>query len=310
MRAALLVVLALAGAASASEEVAIALRTQASVASARATVADLADIAADAATVARLAPIVVQELPDLGRRTVDARQVRAAVARLVAGRPLSVVGTCAVERAALTVTADRFAAAAEAAIRAKAGPEARIAIVRDAAPIVVPEDADAPLELVADALVDDPVGEVPVRLRALRAGRELGRGLVVLQVRVLREQVVAARAIPRGATIHLEDLRVEAREARAGDAANPAAEAMVGWQARVEIAPGAVITRRLAQPQPAVRGGRAVELVFLQDQLALAAPGIALGDGAVGDVIQVRRLSDNRAVAAKVIADGRAQVNF
>lgn len=309
MRRALLLAL-LVGSLAASDAVAITLRPSACVAAAQATLADVAEIEADAATIALLAPIAVQGLPDLGRRSVDAGQVRAAIARLVAGRPLTVSGACALDRAALTITPERFASAAEAAIRAKVGPDAGIAVARAATALVVADDAAAAVELVADALVDDPIGEVPVRLRALRAGRELGRGLVVLQVRILREQVVAARAIPRGASIGLEDLRVEAREARAGDADNPSADLLVGWRARADLAPGTVITRRLAAPVPAVRGGRAVELVFIRDQLALAAPGVALGDGAIGEVIQVRRLSDSRAVAAKVIADGRAQINF
>ena len=311
MRWVLLVALAAFLAAPAAEGVVIVLRPAASVAAQHATLGDVADITADAATVARLAAVTVQELPDLGQRSLDAADVRAVVARLVAGRHLSITGTCVVERAALTIAPQRFADAAEAAIRAKVGVEAQIVIARAAAAIVVSDDAAVPCIIVADALVDDPIGEVPVRLRVLRAGRELGRGLVVLQVRVLRDQVVAARGIARGATIGLDDLRVDAREARPGEVANPSsADVVLGWQTKVEITPGMVITRRLAQPQPAVRGGRGVELVFIRDQLALAAPGVALGDGAIGDIIQVRRTSDNRAIAAKVIAEGRAQVNF
>jgi len=302
---------ALAGAAAAGEGVVITLRATASVAAGHATLADIADVAADPATIARLAPVAVQELPDLGRRTIDAAQVRAAVARLVVGRPLTITGSCEVERASLTISSERFSAAAEEVIRAKVGADTQIAIARPATTLVVAEDAATPVSIVADALVDDPIGEVPVRLRVLRAGRELGRGLVVLHVRALRDQLVAARPIQRGAIIGLGDLRVEAREARPGEADHPASiDAVIGWQTKVEITPGMVITRRLAQPVPAVRGGRGVELVFIQDQLALAAPGIALGDGAIGDVIQVRRTSDNRAIAAKVIAEGRAQVNF
>lgn len=307
---------ALAGGASGAEAmpddgIVITLRPTVSVAAGQATLGDIAEIVADPQTVARLASVAVQELPDLGRHRVDAARARALVARLVAGRPLAVSGTCAVERAALTIAPERFAAAAEAAIRAKVGDDAQIAIARAATAVVICDDAATPWTMEADALVADPIGEVPVRLRVLRAGRELGRGLVVLNVRVLRDQVVAARPIARGATLGLEDLRVEAREARPGDAANALnAETLLGWQTRVDITPGMVITRRLAQPVPAVRGGRGVELVFVQDQFDLVAPGMALGDGAIGDVIQVRRLSDNRAVAAKVIADGKAQINF
>ena len=289
----------------------ITLRPAVTIAAGQATLGDIAEIVADEATSARLAAVTVQELPDLGRHVIAATQARALVARLVAGRSLSVSGSCALERAALTISPERFASAAEAAIRAKVGAAAQIAIARAAAAVIVPDDTTAPCSIEADPLVADPLGEVPVRLRVLRAGRELGRGMVVLNVRVLRDQVVAARPIARGATIGLDDLRLEAREARPADAGNPtSAETILGWQARVDITPGMAITRRLAQPVPAVRGGRAVELLFLQDQFALVAPGMALGDGAIGEIIQVRRLSDNRAVAAKVIADGKAQINF
>jgi flagella basal body P-ring formation protein FlgA len=311
MRLALVVLAALLGAAAASEGVVVTLRPTARVAAERALLADVATIVADQPTVELLGGVTVQELPDLGERTIDAAQVRSLIARLVPGRPLAVSGACALNRAALVVTPERFAVVAEAAVRAKAGSEARVVVARRAAEVVVPDDAASPIEIVADPLIDDPLGEVPVRLRVLRAGREIGRGLAVLHVAVLRDQVVAARALRAGTVVGLDDLRVEAREARPGDAANPATvEAVLGWVVRADVSPGTPLTRRVAMPQPAVRGGRAVELLYLQGQLAIAAPGIALGDGAIGDLIQVRRASDNRAVAAKVVADGRAQVNF
>ncbi len=63
-------------------------------------------------------------------------------------------------------------------------------------------------------------------------------------------------------------------------------------------------------PQPAVRGGKPVELVFVTGDLALVGSGIALADGAIGDVIQIRRTNDGRTIQAKIVADGRAQANF
>jgi len=306
---ALAVIMAFAWGAAASEGITITLRENATVPAAHATLADIATIAADEATVARLGVVAVQELPDLGTHTVTPAQVRSTVGRLVAGRPLAITGSCLLVRASATILPEAFAAAAERAVRVKVGTEARIVVARPAIAVLVPDDAAIPYELVADTLVDDPLGEVPVRLRVLRAGRELGRGLVVLQVRVLRDQVVVARALTHGAILGLDDLSVESREARPGDGENPTnIAAVLGWQTRASIVPGTVLTRRLAQPLPAVRGGRAVELVIETGTLALTAPGVALSDGAIGDVIQVRRTTDNRTVSGAVVAEGRVRL--
>lgn len=310
MRAALALLLAAwaAFADAAAEDIVIRLHAEASVAAEHALLGDVAVVEGEAATAATLRAVAVQTLPDLGARTVGEREVRSAIGRLAAGRSVRIEGGCRVARAALTLDTERLLAAATAQAR-RGHAEAEIEVVRPPAPLVVPDGGDA-VELVAEPLTDNAVGEVPMRIRALRAGRELGRGLAVLRVRVWVEQVVAARGLPRGVRIDAADVRLERREARANDDAVTDAGLVVGWTTRLAIAEGSPVTRRHAAPPPAVQGARAVELLFVRGDFAIAAVGTALSDGAIGDVIQVRRGTDGKVVQAKVVADGRVQANF
>jgi flagella basal body P-ring formation protein FlgA len=208
-------------------------------------------------------------------------------------------------RTSSIIDPDRLTAAAEAVIRAKHS-GADIAISRAPTAVVIP--AGSAPDLVAEALAGDGIGEAPFRVRVLRDGRELGRALVVLQVAVLGDQVVAVRAISRGALIDAADLRIERLPMRRGIEAVTKPETVIGSLAKLDIAEGAVISSRWIKPRPAVEGGQSVTLVYVHGDFAICAPATAMGSGAIGEQINVRRATDGKTVLATVTKTGEVEI--
>jgi len=292
----------------AGEVVTIHLRPTSEVAAPRATLGEVADLSGDdAALIARMRALVVQELPDAAPRTLDPQVIRMAIGRAVPGIPLIVRGHCRLTRAVEVVSGERLAAAAQAhAVTALEGRGAvRSEVARSSGPLSVPSEAGSPPDVVAEPLTAPAPGETAYRVRVLRHGRELARALVVLRVRLFATVPVAARALARGSVIGAGDVRMAPVEAGVGEAPAPELAAVVGAITTRDIAEGAPLAGRLLQAAPAVRGGTTVTLIVHGPGLTLTAVATALGDGAIGERIQVRRGTDGKNVAARVEAPGQ-----
>jgi len=292
-------------------ELAVALRPEARLRTAHATLADVADVTGDAELVAATAGLAIQDLPDLATYTIDAAKVRAAIGKRVPARSLTVTGACALSRATLTVPAEDLAGAVRAHLAAAHVGEQDVTIVRASGALVVADDAAEPIALVAEPLAKAEAGELPYRVRVMRSGRELDRGLVVARLRLYRSVPVAARAIAQGESLSAGDIRMERVEVGVGEVpAGDGIEAMVGQVAVRDIADGAVLSARLCRSRPSVRAGERIALVYQSGGFELVADGTALADAGPGEVIQARREHDRKLIEARVIADGRALINF
>ncbi len=292
----------------------IALRPRAEVAGRIVTIGDLAELSGDAALAARLAGVTVLELGDLAEHRLTAAQVQSAAAAAAPGRALQAVGECRVTRRALVVDADAMVAAAVAAAGAAGGADGdreRVATrVRDGGALTVPDDV-VPVRLVAEALDRSPGGEIPYRVRVLRGESELGRTLVTLLVARYRTVVVAARTIHTSEVVAAGDMRSARLAVDAVNRYAPAqADALLGPTARVDIAEGTPSALGLLRPHLDVHGGEAVTQVYSRDGFAVSGAGEALGDGKVGDLIQVRRSSDGGCVKGRVTAPGEVRINY
>jgi len=112
---------------------------------------------------------------------------------------------------------------------------------------------------------------------------------VVAEVSLLREVVVARRAINRGAVIRQQDVRLEERRFnRLERIGLTDLAAAIGQQARRYIARGEMITARDIRPRPLVRRGEYVTVWLERAGLTLRASAKALQDGTYGQRIEVR----------------------
>jgi flagella basal body P-ring formation protein FlgA len=192
--------------------------------------------------------------------------------------------------------------AARAAV-ATADDEITVQVSSTTGPLAVSEDA----RLVAQPLIRAASGRIPVRVRAYDGAREVGSGLVVLDVRRFRRVPVAAVDLPRGTVIGLEHLAMERMEVLpAATDLLPAPEAAVGLVVVRDVPAGAPVRTGFLIRPPLVKPGP-VTLVYARDGVVLSGAGEAIGHGHLGDIIAVRR-GDGRTIKARISGPGMVQV--
>jgi len=286
----------------AASEVEVHIRPTSVVQAPRATLADIADIRAEPDICERLGAIAICELPTLAPTGVDARLLTALLTRAAAPATLMISGSGTVSRAVRVFTNDELVAAAAAAV-----PGATTTLVRVGASLAVPASPD--LVLAAEPLDAAAIGEVAFRVRAIEAGKETGRTLVVLQVARVVDIVVAARDLARGEVIGSGDVHVERRSAtRANLSAAIAAELIVGSVARRNLRSGEPLSVQLVTTAPAVKAGRTVTALWPGRGFSIEVEATALADGKAGERIGLRRVYDGAVFSGVAQSDGSVVV--
>ena len=292
----------------ASAAVTIHLRPVAVLAAPRATLGDIADLSGPPAAVSALATVVVQDL----RTTpvlVDERLIRARVAHQAPTVNLIISGETQVSQPLLTISVDEQVRAATAVL-VHAGDDAEVTLQRASGPLSIADDGTAPL-IEATPLDRGRVGEVALRVRLLRADTEVARSLVVLRVRRYAQVTVVAVAVRRGAVLGAGDLtlqRIELSTVTQDAFVDPTLA--LGFQATRDLAAGQILTPAFAVAPLAVRPGQGVTLVWRTGTVELSGLGEALAGGHDGDIIGVKRGSDQQRVRGQIIGPGRVLMNF
>lgn len=114
--------------------------------------------------------------------------------------------------------------------------------------------------------------------------------------------LVATRAIPAGGAVDATDtaLRPVAAAALPGPALKPA-RLSAGLHARGPIAAGRPILSSMVDLPIAVQSGQQVALRVREGGLVISASGVALQNGAVGDVIEVENSASHHRLRADVV---------
>lgn len=303
----ILAVFCLVAALAASEPLVVELRGEVTVPRARATLADIAELSGPDATIA--GALVVQDLPDTNERRVTAHQVRALLVGVASGSRLEIRGEARVQRAIDSVSAEALEAAVIAHLAANAGVGAEITFRRPPSALIVPADDGEAWTIAVDPLVNRSIGEVPVRLRVCRGGRDLARALVVAHVALIAEVAVPVRPLARGDLIGFGDVRLDRIDLTSGRWETAAIETLIGSEVRIPLVADAPIPAGAVRMPPAVRGGAAVEIAITTDGFTITTSAQALGDGQIGDTIMVRRGTDGRTMSARVTGPGQVTVS-
>jgi flagella basal body P-ring formation protein FlgA len=302
----LLAALLLAAALPAGEALVVTLRPAVSLAAPRAVLSDVADLAGDADRVAAAGARPLVELPSLAPVTVDARLVRAALGP-AEGPSAVVAGACILRRSARTFPAADLAAAAQT-VAASAGGVVASTVLRPGSAIEIPAGG-AETSILAEPLDRRQLGETAYRVRVMAGERELGRTLVVLDVRRWRDALVASQPLTRGTILSASDVRHE-RLAVTRSSPDPLDDPalVVGMRLRRDLDPGLPILAGDLGTVAAVASGSQVELQWVGERVVLSSSGIAMSEGKVGDVIQVRRSGDGKTIHGEIVAPGRVRI--
>ncbi len=134
---------------------------------------------------------------------------------------------------------------------------------------------------------------------------------VPVNIRAYDTVVVASRSIPRGSVISrnlIELKEVEVSRLYQGYFKDP--EAVIGAVAKRSIAGNKVLSPGKISPPRLVSKGEKVTIVAEGRHVRIKANGIAMTDGAYGDLVQVKNARSNRVVEGRVTAAGQITVNL
>lgn len=135
---------------------------------------------------------------------------------------------------------------------------------------------------------------------------------IYVPVKVSREVEVAvlARSLPRGAMLDSAAIRMQKLDTQTlGFGYYDDLAQVIGQTLRRAAAAGTVITPGLVDIPPTVRKDEQVTLLAQRAGIAIRAPGRALADAQIGDIIRVRNLSSERIVEGVVRGPGEVVIH-
>lgn len=132
---------------------------------------------------------------------------------------------------------------------------------------------------------------------------------VPVKVSVQKPVLVAKHLLTRGTRISAEDLdvrEVDVSQLKQGYFNKP--EEIINKVCKNIISEGGTITPAVLQAESLVHKGEQVAIQALSDNFIVTMEGIALSDGAAGDMIRVKNLSSKKVIEAQVSAIRQVRV--
>lgn len=151
-------------------------------------------------------------------------------------------------------------------------------------------------------------GYISLPVKVLRNGKEYSRFNISLDVRVFQSVLVALTPIERGAVITetmMEEKYMDVTQVF-GDPAFLKTE-IVGKVTKRSIGKGTIIFRDYVEEPKVIRRNDPVVILVVIGEIMVQTAGKALGDGALGEWIEVTNLNTGVRIQAKVIGPGQVQ---
>ncbi len=124
---------------------------------------------------------------------------------------------------------------------------------------------------------------------------------ITANIKKYMKVVKAKREIPKGKILTSEDLKIAEIEFKRRSGYITEIENAVGKVAKRDIKEGTVIKNSLLKPDYKVKKRKKVKIIYRNKNINIELMGLALEDGAVGDVIRVKNISSGKVILCKVI---------
>lgn len=154
-------------------------------------------------------------------------------------------------------------------------------------------------------------GTNAVGITLVRGERTLRRAVVNARAFVLRDAIIATRALRSGETLAEADVALEQRvlDTPRGDALEHAEDA-IGRRVRRHVRAGEPLAAAWLDEAPRVKRGDRVTLRLARGGLRIETTGRAEQDGALGAWIRVRNVASKREVLGRVAGPGVVDVEI
>jgi len=152
-------------------------------------------------------------------------------------------------------------------------------------------------------------GRLTANIRVEAANGQDFTARVMGRVHPLVQVPTLARSVLPGDIIQADDIAWQekrAHQVNRTQVSNP--DAIIGMQARRSLSAGMPILATDIEPNMVVKRRDVVTLVVESAAMRLTARGVALEDGALGDIVRIRNTTSDRVVEGRVAAAGLVEV--
>jgi flagella basal body P-ring formation protein FlgA len=216
----------------------------------------------------------------------------------------------AADRAYFKITTQDVAAAVAAQLEQQAiATKAQVRLSASSNPTLY--HADSPLKLVVHALQVDPSSKRwQAQANILSEGKTISVKPVSGTYTAMIAVPVLKRQLGRGDIIEANDLdtKTVAEGLLRKDSITDAGE-LIGQSPRAIISSDRPIRQAEVSAPLVIRKGQPVEVTYTSPHMRLKITGVALQDGAKGELIRIKNDKSEKSVSGKVMASGHVEVN-
>lgn len=155
------------------------------------------------------------------------------------------------------------------------------------------------------------IGDTSFTIRIFANGIFAREENVRVRIEVLRDFVVSVNNISKDSILQASDVTVQKKWVRSmpqNTVSSP--DDAVGKQIVVNIRPNTTLSRVMLKDVMPVRKGKMVQVILDSGTMKMMMNGIAEEDGADDSLVKIRNISSNKIIYARVIGQGKVQVEY
>jgi len=155
------------------------------------------------------------------------------------------------------------------------------------------------------------IGDTSFALRIFVNGIFVREANVRVRIEVLRDFVVALTSITRDSIVQSSDVTVQKKWVRNIPMNSVSSvDDVLGKSMVIGLRPNTMITRTMFKDIAPVRKGKMVQVIVDNGAMKMMMNGIAEEDGANDNLVRIRNINSNKIIYARVIGQGKVQVEF
>jgi flagellar basal body P-ring formation protein FlgA len=157
----------------------------------------------------------------------------------------------------------------------------------------------------------DFIGDMVFLVKSFKGGTLIKTESVRTRIEVLRDVVVAARALPTGTILADSDVRmIQKWVRRIHPQSLSSFETTTGKRLIMQVASGAEILATMLKDTPLVKKGKMVRMVFDNGLMHIVTVGLSEEDGVAGNIVRVKNITSNKIIYARVLSDSLVGIEF
>jgi flagellar basal body P-ring formation protein FlgA len=155
------------------------------------------------------------------------------------------------------------------------------------------------------------IGDMVFLVKAFKGGSLLRTESVRARIEVLRDVIIAAKALPAGTVLTDSDVRTVPKWVRRIHPQSLSAfDSASGKRLTLQVASGAEILASMLKETPLVKKGKMVRMVFDNGLMHIVTVGLSEEDGVAGNIVRVKNITSNKIIYARVLSESLVGIEF